>query len=84
MLRQAWKQIRDAEYRLDETEQEEYGFNDRYSGRRVDSAEKNVHDAYRNLSQVKESICLIGRICVQYRLPAGDPCWMAKMIGSYV
>lgn len=28
-------------------------------------------------------LMVIGRICVQYKLPAGDPCWMARMIGSY-
>jgi hypothetical protein len=26
---------------------------------------------------------LIGCICVQYNLPAGDPCWLAAKIGSY-
>jgi hypothetical protein len=28
-------------------------------------------------------LMLLGRICVQNKLPAGDPCWMARMIGSY-
>ena len=27
---------------------------------------------------------LVGRICVQYNLPAGDPCWMSEKIMSYV
>ena len=27
---------------------------------------------------------IIGEICVQYNLPAGDPCWMAAMIGTYL
>lgn len=32
---------------------------------------------------ITQSLKVIGEICVQYDLPAGDPCWMAKMIGSY-
>jgi hypothetical protein len=27
---------------------------------------------------------VIGEICVQYKLPAGDPCWISEKIGSYV
>jgi hypothetical protein len=30
------------------------------------------------------ALMIIGRICVQNDLPAGDPCWMAKFIGSFV
>ena len=32
----------------------------------------------------RECMRLIGRICVQYNLPAGDPCWMAETIGRFV
>ena len=32
----------------------------------------------------KECLRLIGQICVQYGLPAGDPCWIAANIGSYI
>lgn len=35
-----------------------------------------VHD-------ITQSLKVIGEICVQYNLPAGDPCWMAEMIGTY-
>ncbi len=35
-----------------------------------------IHDASRKL--------LIGKICLRNNLPAGDPCWMAAKIGSYV
>jgi len=31
----------------------------------------------------KESLRLIGAICVQNRLPAGDPCWIAEHIGNF-
>ena len=27
---------------------------------------------------------LVGRICIQNNLPAGDPCWMSEKIMSYV
>jgi len=29
------------------------------------------------------SLRLIGSICVQYNLPAGNPCWMAANIANY-
>lgn len=32
---------------------------------------------------ILQKISLIGAICVQNHLPAGDPCWIAKMICSY-
>ena len=32
----------------------------------------------------RERLRLIGRIVVQTRLPAGDPCWMASMVGRFV
>jgi len=31
-----------------------------------------------------KNLSMIGHICVQYNLPSGDPCWMAKMIGSHI
>ena len=79
-----WKAICDAEYDLDREEQENYGFkNTRYYGS-LGGSEEEIRKLYRAFDEAKQSIHLIGRICVQYRLPAGDPCWMAKMIGSYV
>jgi hypothetical protein len=36
------------------------------------------------VSEQKERLRLIGRIVVQEQLPAGDPCWMAAWIGSFV
>jgi hypothetical protein len=33
-------------------------------------------------SDNKEVLRLIGKIAVQYRLPAGDPCWIAAKIGT--
>jgi hypothetical protein len=42
---------------------------------------------YQRIAQEKaiilEKITLIGLICVQNNLPAGDPCWMAKNIADY-
>lgn len=32
----------------------------------------------------KQELRVIGEISVQYRLPAGDPCWISEKIGSYV
>jgi hypothetical protein len=32
----------------------------------------------------KECLRLIGQLCVQYGLPAGDPCWIGAKIGSYI
>jgi hypothetical protein len=26
---------------------------------------------------------LIGRVCVQYKLPSGDPPWLARAIGNF-
>lgn len=34
--------------------------------------------------ELRESLRLIGRVCVQHELPAGDPPWLAAHIGSYV
>lgn len=42
---------------------------------------------YERIAKQKEIILhkinLIGAICVQYGLPSGDPCWMAKNIADY-
>jgi len=32
----------------------------------------------------KQELRVIGEISVQYRLPAGDPCWISEKIGSYI
>jgi hypothetical protein len=31
-----------------------------------------------------ETLRLVGKIAVQYKLPAGDPCWISKEICSYI
>ena len=31
-----------------------------------------------------EQADLVARICIQYNLPAGDPCWMSEKLMSYV
>jgi hypothetical protein len=31
-----------------------------------------------------EGLRLIGAVCVQYNLPAGDPCWLAMKICGYL
>jgi hypothetical protein len=42
---------------------------------------------YQRIAEQKKIILqkanLIGAICVQYNLPSGDPCWMAKNIADY-
>jgi len=42
---------------------------------------------YQRIAEQKDivlnKIRLIAMICVQYKLPAGDPCWMGKNIASY-
>jgi hypothetical protein len=37
-----------------------------------------------NKAEELKSLSMIGCICVQYNLPAVNPCWMANMIGSYI
>ena len=42
---------------------------------------------YQRIAEQKEIILqkinLIAAICVQYNLPSGDPCWMAKNIAGF-
>jgi len=78
------REIDYAEYDLDEQEQNEYSFIGSRFSRSLCGPRERVREAYRELEEAKKSIRIIGYICVQYKLPAGDPCWMAKMIGSFV
>jgi hypothetical protein len=32
----------------------------------------------------KETLHLVGKIVIQFGLPSGDPCWIAKFICSYI
>ena len=32
----------------------------------------------------RQSLRVIGELAVQYGLPAGDPCWISRMIGEYL
>jgi len=57
---------------------------DELGNRRRERAFREMTQARRALRFHRENVQLIGRICVQYNLPAGDPCWLAEHIGKFV
>jgi len=57
---------------------------DELGNRRRELAFRELSLARRALRFHRENVKLIGRICVQYNLPAGDPCWLAEHIGKFV
>ena len=42
-----------------------------------------INNSWDKAEKIK-NLSMIGYISVQYNLPAGDPCWMSKMIGSHI
>jgi hypothetical protein len=42
-----------------------------------------INNSWEKAEQIKK-LSMIGYISIQNNLPAGDPCWMSKMIGLYV
>lgn len=42
-----------------------------------------INNSWNKAEKVK-NLSMIGYICVQKNLPSGDPCWIAKMIGSNI
>ena len=46
--------------------------------------EARYHTRLKNRIQYLESVDLIGHICIQNKLPGGDPPFMSKMIASYL
>jgi hypothetical protein len=51
---------------------------------RFRSREAREHMAIMNRIHYLESVVLIGYICIQNKLPAGDPPFMSKMIAGYL
>jgi hypothetical protein len=48
-----------------------------------DHLDNIIKNAWENAERIKQ-LSMIGCISIQYNLPAGDPCWVSKMIGEYV
>ena len=57
---------------------------DKLGDRRRERAFREMSHARDALWLYRQQVQLIGCICVQYNLPAGDPCWMAKHIAEFV
>jgi len=57
---------------------------DELGNRRRERTFRNIQASRNALRLYYQQVQLIGRICFQYNLPAGDPCWLAKYIGSFV
>jgi hypothetical protein len=57
---------------------------DELGDRRRYRALRETRNARNALMLYYEKVRLIGYICVQYNLPAGDPCWLAEYISSFV
>lgn len=76
------QELEEAENNFDEVMSDEP--QDKLGDRRRERAYRSQRRARDALMLYYQQIQLIGRICVQYGLPAGDPCWMAEHISKFV
>jgi hypothetical protein len=93
-LRKNYMYLEQARYDLDVYESAQTSFRGRdkfYDFRHTNDYKKNIRwfkDEIEynktRINQILETILVIGQICLVKNLPAGDPCWMSRMISSYL
>ena len=68
-----------------ETQEMERKFHEEgYSDRLLARLYKKKQIAECDYDLFKKQCQIIGAICIQYNLSAGNPCWMGQMIADYV